>query len=110
VTVHSDRLGSGAALGAGYHTVYTCPTGKRTIVKSIWLRNNTAAAITGAFQVVISGGATISFFQPLAATPAAGSTVKLEPWVVLRAGDALNIAGIAGSGVDAYVSGAELTL
>jgi hypothetical protein len=110
VTVHSDRLGSGAALGAGNHTLYTVPTGKRTIVKSIWLRNNTAAAITGAWAVVITGGATISFFQPLAATPAAGSTVKIEPWIVLRAGDALTVAGVAGSGVDAYVSGAELTL
>jgi hypothetical protein len=46
----------------------------------------------------------------MAATPAAGSTVKIEPWVVLRAGDALTVAGVAGSGVDCYASGAELTL
>jgi hypothetical protein len=103
-------LGAIAAAGAGNHTLYTCPSGKRTIVKTIWMRNCTAGAITGDWAVVISGGATITFFQPMAATPAAGSTVKIEPWVVLRAGDALTVAGVAGSGVDCYASGAELTL
>ena len=110
MTVHSNRLGQGASIAAGFHDIYTCPADTRTIVKTIWLRNATAGAITGGFAVVLSGGATITFFQPLAATPAAGSTVKIEPWLVLRVGDKLQIAGAAGSGVDAYVSGAELGL
>jgi hypothetical protein len=95
---------------AGNHTLYTCPAGTRAIVKSIWMRNNTAAAITGAWSVIVSGGPTVNFFQPLAATPAAGSTVKIEPWLVLRPGDVLQVAGVAGSGVDCYVSGTELIL
>lgn len=110
MTVHSKQLGAGAALTAGFHTLYTTPAGKRTIVKSIWLRNNTAGAVTGAWQVVISGGPTVAFFQPLAATPAAGSTVHLDTWTVLNPGDALQVGGVAGSGIDAIASGAELTL
>lgn len=108
MSVHSARLGSAAGLGAASTTLYTCPSGKRTIVKTIWLRNATAGAITGGWAIVISGGATLTFFQPLAATPAAGSTVKIEPWAVLHAGDVLKVSGAAGSGVDVYISGAEL--
>lgn len=108
--VHSVQLGNGIALGAGLNTLYTCPSGKRTIVKSVYLRNATAAAVVSAIAVTRSTGGTINFFVPLAATPAAGSTVFLDLWMVLNAGDVLKVGGAAGSGVDALASGAELTL
>lgn len=110
MAVHSTQLGHGIGLTAGAHNVYTVPTGKRTILKSLSLRNATAGAVTGGFAIALAGGGTLNFFQPLAATPAAGSTVHLALWIVLNAGDVLQVDGIAGSGIDAIASGAELTV
>jgi hypothetical protein len=108
VTVHSTQLGSGVALTAGYHTLYTVPANTRTIFKGIWLRNGGAAAFVGGVQLHLASGGSPAFFIPLAASPAAGSTVWIALWVVLNAGDQLNVAGSA-SGIDAIVAGTELS-
>lgn len=109
MTVHSTQLGAHQAIPAALTTLYTVPALTRTIVKSLWLRNATAGAVTCEIALVLAGGATVAFFQPLAASPATGSSVYLNLWVVLNAGDKLQVSGAAGSGVDAIASGAALS-
>jgi hypothetical protein len=109
VTVHSTQLGAKAGMATTLVTVYTVPSGKRTIVKGIWVRNAGAAATVCDVNLALSGGPSPSFFIALAATPAAGSTVFLPVWIVLNAGDVIKAAMNAGTG-DLIVAGAELTL
>lgn len=108
MTVHSTQLGAHQTIGTGGVTIYTVPANKRAIVKSIWIRNTAGAAQTAAFALILTGGATITIFQPLAASPAAGSSLYLDLWVILNAGDALKITAGAAS-LDAIVSGTELS-
>lgn len=109
MAVHSAQLGRGQSLGVGPTTLYTVPAGKRAIVKSYWARNH-GTAQTSDFQLVISGGPTLDFFVPLAATPAAGSTVFASIWVVLNPGDQIRWISGASQLTDVIVSGTELTL
>jgi hypothetical protein len=109
VTVHSTQLGAHQNVGASYVTLYTVPAGKRTIVKSIWARNSNAAAQVAAVQLLLASGADIFFFIPLAASPAAGSTLFMPLWVVLNQGDVIKYAA-GGTNGDVIVSGAELTV
>jgi hypothetical protein len=109
MTVHSTQLGARQNVGATSVTLYTCPSGKRTILKSLWCRNSNAAAQVAAATIVLTGGGSLAFFIPLAATPAAGSTVFLDLWVVLNAGDVLKYAA-GGTNGDVIASGAELKL
>jgi hypothetical protein len=109
VTVHSTQLGAVQNAAIGLHTIYTVPSGKRTIVKSVWLRNTAAAAQTATIRFNLATGAIVQLFVPLAASPGAGSSVLLTPWVVLNVGDVFQL-GASATGIDGIASGAELSL
>lgn len=109
MTVHSTQLAGRAGMTTGVVTVYTVPAGKRTIFKHAWIRNTAAAAGVCAIQVVFVGGGTAGFFYPLAATGAAGSTIGIDLWVVLNAGDKINY-GPSNNNNDILFSGTELKL
>jgi ATP-dependent protease ClpP protease subunit len=110
VSVHSARLANGPVTSGSLSTFYTCPTGTRTIIKHVIAKNTNAAA--NRLQVVIkSSGGTIlmNFNLFMAITQTAGDTQQLLPWMVMDAGDLLQLAAAA-NGVEVYVSGTELTL
>lgn len=108
MAVHSTQLGAHATVGADT-TLYTVPAGKRTIWKHALIRN-AGTAQTCAFVLHLGGGVTVNFWFPLAATPAAGSTIQIAPWVVLNAGDSIHFASGSSQTADVIISGAELTV
>jgi len=108
MTVRSTQLGIADGVTAGDHDLYTVPSGRRTILKTLQVRNNTAGAITWSWYIKPTGGGRIDFFLPMPASPGAGSTATLNLWTVLNAGDVLGVTGVAGSGIDCIASGAEL--
>lgn len=89
--------------------LYTVPTGKRTIVKSLLVQNNASATI----RVIIdftSGSTTYGYFcMHPAANASAGETVYQDTWIVLEPGDTIHAAA-ASTGAAVVISGAELTL
>jgi hypothetical protein len=109
VTVHSTRLAAVGVHGAGSTLIYTVPAGKRAIVKSVVVANEAAAANHVSFSIVFGGG-TGGFFacQPTA-SPGAGDTVYLLPWIVMNPGDELHVT-VAVNSASILVSGTELTL
>lgn len=107
MTVHSNQLGFGHALGVGTTTLYTCPSLKRTIVKSIVVENTNAATQRLIFQVKNGATTKVQWCEHPAAGSAAGETVFRDLWVVLVAGDVLQVI-VAAASVDVIVSGSEL--
>ena len=109
MSVRSKQLGLGTSLGTGTHDLYTVPAGYRTIVKSLvlWNRFGTAQRVV----VGILSGSTLlaDFVVVLAATSNAAETNVLQPWIVMEAGQKIQVAPQGGT-VDAIVSGAELLL
>lgn len=109
MTVHSTLLGKGAALTVAVHTLYTVPSGKRTILKSITLWNNFAATNRVVVELTL-GGVTVVVLDPvLAATGSAGDSFIAAPWIVLNAGDLIQVAPQSHP-ADCTLSGAELSL
>lgn len=109
MTVHSTLLGKGAALSVALHTLYTVPTGKRTILKSITLWNNFAATNRVVVELTL-GGVTVVVLDPvLASTGSAGDSIYVPFWTVMDAGDTVAVAPQSHP-ADATLSGAELTL
>jgi TolB-like protein len=106
VTVHSTQLAAKSGVGTGGTVVYTVPSGKRTIVKSIWVRNVNAAAQHLGVQYVVAGGQLPELVIYLAATGSNGDSVLVLPWTVLNAGDQIKLFPSANS-VDVI---AELSL
>jgi hypothetical protein len=107
VSVHSNQLAATTGLGTTEITLYTVPTGKRTIVKSIVLLNTNAAANIVAIEVY--NGATLLAFMRfyLAIEATAGDTVNAQTWFVLNAGQTLK--GIATkASASVLISGSEL--
>lgn len=107
MAVHSTQLALRQALGTAGADVYTCPTGKRAIVKSILIRNTNVAASNCFVNVVAAGGTTAAFNFHLALTGADGDTINVATWIVLNAGDKLHVVP-AKANVDLVISGAEL--
>jgi hypothetical protein len=108
--VRSNLLFGGALLDASAHSIYTTPSGYRTLVKSVVVRNQATAAqvvtlsvLTGATLVGILG------FN-LSARGSAGDTSNLAPWIVLPPGYSLTAQSANASGAYWLVSGAELQL
>ena len=107
--VASLQLATHDALGGTVQTLYTVPTGKRTIVKSIVTTNLDSSARIVIFYVTVGSTEEASFNVHEAASGAAGDTVILAPWIVLEAGQSLK-AQTTGGTSRVIVSGAELTL
>jgi hypothetical protein len=109
VAVHSTSLIAASGLAAGATTLYTVPTGKRTIVKSVRMINGGAAAARVVLSRNGTGGVLGYWIAHLAAANAAGEDIELATWVVMNAGETLKL--IAGGTTTALmVSGSELTL
>lgn len=107
MTVHSTLLGKGAALSVALHTIYTVPSGKRTILKSITLWNNFAATNRVVVELVL-GGTTVVVLDPvLASTGSAGDSIYVPFWTVMNAGDSIVVAPQSHP-ADVTASGAEL--
>lgn len=109
MAVHSTRLIGQTGLTAGTTDLYTVPTGKRTIVKSILIVNADAAAKRIVLKARASGVDFCFWVFYCAAVATNGEQQFLEPWTVLNAGETIRLAA-AGSACTVVVSGAELTL
>jgi hypothetical protein len=107
--VRSTQLGANAAVSTSETALYTVPTGKRTILKSVTI-NNGAASTNKTTILFRRSGTPFAYlkYYPSAAN-AAGDTIISSPWIVLNAGDAIS-AEAASASVGIVLSGAELTL
>jgi hypothetical protein len=109
MSVHSARLGYDSALGTTGVTLYTVPSGKRTIVKCITAFNATGSANRVLVIGEVSGNNAFVEGLHLAAIGSDGESKTILPWHVLNAGD--TIAAVADhSSVSVAVSGTELDL
>jgi hypothetical protein len=109
MTPRSTQLCAAHITSGSLGLVYTVPAGKRTIVKSLTCYNDHAG--TNYLQVVGYTGAT-ELFQVrvyMAAAGSTGDTQELMLWLVLNAGQTVEMAAEA-SGVQVLMSGAELDL
>jgi hypothetical protein len=104
VTVHSTQLGKNATITTAGSTLYTVPAGKRTIVKGIGLQNLHSAAQT---VVITLAGIDVGVWLTALNTDGAGKF--LEPWIVLNAGDHVQVSPLAGN-CEAIIAGSELIL
>lgn len=109
MAVHSTQLGGGANLSTGATTLYTVPSGKRTIVKSLYLHNRAGSAnrVTIIFHSSTLGS--VVFAVTPGASSSATESLFQELWAVLNAGDYISV-NPASSGMDVLVSGTELSL
>ena len=109
MTVHSTLLGHAIAIGTSESILYTVPSGKRTIVKSIVATNYTAAAVTLFVKGKQSGSDIWLLEIPLGADTADNRSFTDPVWIVMNAGQQLvALAGTAD--VSIVVSGSELIL
>lgn len=109
MAVRSKQLAIGSYSSGSYATLYTVPTGYRTIIKSLWLRNTGAGSNTVHLNPHSAGGASPYFNVVLATAPGAGDSQFVSLWVVLEEGDTFKMEPVTYS-VDAILSGAELLL
>ena len=107
--VHSNQLGTAHNAGVGTTTLYTCPTGKRTIVKSIISENTNAATQRLIYQIKNGATTKVQWAEHPASASAAGETVYRDLWVVMVPGDVLSVI-IAAASLDVIVSGTELDI
>jgi hypothetical protein len=77
---------------------YTVPTGKRIIVRSIAVRNNSGSVTTSAYFFTTD---ILIWSVPLAG----GGNAEFRPWLVLGPGDTLKAAVSVSSGVNFLMSG-----
>lgn len=107
MTTRSTQLGIDVGVGTTEVTLYTVPTGKRSIVKGLQMTNTNAAANFTAIEVY-SGATLLGFWREyMAAGGVTGDSITKELWLVLNAGQALKAVSHAAS-VSVIVSGAEL--
>jgi hypothetical protein len=109
MTVRSKQLAVVDALTTSLITLYTVPTGYRTIVKEIVTTNTDSAARTNVFALFDGSTRLMLFILHLAASGAAGETVVQDLWLVLDEGQKLS-AQTSGGTSRLIVSGAELFL
>ena len=109
MTVRSKQLGIANPVTTAGNNIYTVPAGHRAIVKSIYLEN----LHTAAQRIVINIKSGATTLCQLVTTPGAGAsateTSYLNVWLVLEAGQVLQILPLLGN-CEAIVSGAELAL
>lgn len=108
--MHSKQLGHGSSpVGAGT-VIYTCPTGKRTIVKSVLIQNNSAATNRVILTLSYAAGGSIGWGLTLGASASATESLHYNCWIVMNAGDVLTAQGLTSSSINLVASGAELTV
>ena len=106
MTVRTARLAAGTTGTASVTvTVYTCPTGKTAIVKTINVSNASGSA-NSTIVAAQSGAAIVNLaIESLAG----GSGLKvIEPYLVMEPGDQLLINSNQTNGIKYWVSGVEL--
>lgn len=103
MTTRSTQLAA-ALVGSSWTDLYTVPSGKRTILKSIAISN--AGAASGRAQVRLNPGGGYHFLCDTFALAMEGS-FYLDRWIVLQAGDVVAAYGYI-SGMAVLLSGAEL--
>jgi hypothetical protein len=90
--LHTNQLGI-ASLSAGVTTtLYTVPTGKRTILKSVIVNNNHNAANNVSVYVYVGSLPVFIMTFYMAADGVDGDTKFALPWLVLEAGQILKAA------------------
>lgn len=109
MTVHSTQLGRVSASDTSGHLLYTVPSGKRTILKSVTFQNGYTSGTNRIYLALDLGGVEIYLTAVVPTEGSAGDTAYLLPWVVLNAGDTVTVKG-AQEPYTCVVSGAELTL
>jgi len=92
MSVRSQRLiGPTAVTATNLTTLYTVPSGRTLILRTLFVRNQHASATSGRYRVEILGsGETIGsdVFWRTALPP--DSSVTVEGWWVARPGDVIN--------------------
>lgn len=109
MSVASQQLGGGSFTTGSYHTVYTVPAGKRTILKSMWLRNTFSGANIAKLNLHTGAFGDVYMYTNLVTSGSSGDTALIPLWVVLLPGDIIKIQPTQSS-VEAILSGTELTL
>lgn len=105
MAVRSNRLGGPVNVVGGVNTtMFTVEAGETWIVKRVTLYN--AGALPAILTLGVNGN-TAGVILALYAVPA-GESLDREVWWVLRAGEALRAATVAGSNVTVSCHGAEL--
>jgi hypothetical protein len=108
VAVHSNQLACTSFSDTSIHSLYTVPTAKRTIVKSIVVQSAAGVVQHITFTIKNSGGTALAIFSvDCAASGATGATQIVLPWIVLSAGQSLSIT-FGNTGGWVTVSGSEL--
>lgn len=109
MAVRSKALYTGIITTTLAATLYTVPTGFRTIVRSIVITDGSGAAGNVLLEL-FTGSTRIAFISAhVAAFPADGSTVYLTPWIVMMQGITLKVT-LDHQPASLVVSGAELAL
>jgi hypothetical protein len=105
VAVRTKQLANGVATTT-LTTVYTVPAGETCILKSLAAYNPTGGATTALFLRAVIGGNNRGLL--LLPGMAANSSLYGEVWIVLMAGDSLQISATPSSAVQFVLSGTEL--
>lgn len=99
-------LGRGQ-VGVGVTTLYTAPSGKHALVKSILICNTSESNITLSLGSVPSGGSlegpNIFFY----ASVVARSTISIDSLFTLAAGESLRGVATVGSAITYIINGVE---
>lgn len=107
MTVRSTRLGFGQIASGAFHSIYTCPAGWRTIVKSVNVDNSGGAATNVTILAQNASGSTNANLALLSLT---NNTAYLwSGWVVLNPADQLFLYSSAAA-LDYWASGTLLQL
>lgn len=105
----STSLYAGSITSSSTITLYTVPTGKRTIIKSIHVTSSYSSTQRIVFAIN-NGTSDLAYFTVYcAATGTSGDTQDLEGWWVIEEGWKINIS-VPHPNANAFISGSELDL
>ena len=109
MAVRSKQLAIGEVATTESGTLYSVPTGYRTIIKGISCLNLNSAFNRMQIDIVSSGGTLASLAVSMGALGTIDESKHLQPWIVLEAGMGFKVVAHLAS-VDYVFSGAELKL
>jgi hypothetical protein len=109
MAVRSKRLGAGLQNAGASASIYTVPTGYRTIVKGVSAYNQAAAVNRFRLELYEGGTFTSYLIIALGANGGLDEAKTLDLFQVLNAGDELRV-GAGSTSIYYWVSGAELLL
>jgi hypothetical protein len=96
-------------VGTSYALLYTVPSGKRTILKSVVALNGAAASNVLFVSLRNPSGEYAVFAVVMGSNSSDTRCAFVAPWIVLNASDTVYVIANAAS-VQVVMSGAELTL